>query len=662
MEVPALQTPESNIEKERPKEVSNTVHQSSNNTLASTVLECDYDTPSSISRLYKAIENKDWSAVINTAESNPEQAATWVSRKESSGKLRWRLLPLHAAIIFKSPEKVIEHLLSSYPLGAQCKDDQGMLPIHLAFRNGSSEGVVNLLLVAYPQSIHVKDRKGRIPLVLAQASSSPNKESFLRALERGPSYYAVAAAATERAAVTAEQKAIFDAKVQQVEQESQGKVLIVQNEIEVRSKTYEDRISTLEQELESSKNMSHVLSDHISALEAQLESRGDAELLLANKCKKLEELAKNVQKERDTLDVELNVERRFNKELEEKSMSLEQEQVNMKKDIEVKDNTYHSLETTQHTKNQSLLKSNEQLKGQLANAHTTIVAMDARLKKRTAVEVSLTKQLSDMARQTAEMSASKDVAESEQETSKLTYDNELLVLNHKIEDLKQQLLEASEGLSSMVQDQEQVCLLAQNYEEKMAMSHNQHEGIQNSIHAQKQHHDLIRTQRESIISLLQTQMEELDVLDSNHISMTTALETQGKDLESVEYLRNMMLDCALKQKQDLCDRIVDINEGLKQVGDKEEDLSTQDVAEKISMASAEEEEDIRDETPFENDAIECYGGDEERTEKKEEISSGMASEELVDAGIVKKIVTSIESNTDDNKIELNTPKSEIVAE
>lgn len=662
MEVPALQTPESNIEKERPKEVSNTVHQSSNNTIISTVLECDYDTPSSVSPLYKAIENKDWSAVINIAEANPEQAATWVSRKEASGKLRWRLLPLHAAIIFKSPEKVIEHLLSSYPLGAQCKDDQGMLPIHLAFRNGSSEGVVNLLLVAYPQSIHVKDRKGRIPLVLAQASSSPNKEAFLRALERGPSYYAVAAAATERAAVTAEQKAIFDAKVQQVEQESQGKVLIVQNEIEARSKTYEERISTLEQELESSKNMSHVLSDHISALEAQLESRGDAELLLANKCKKLEELAKNVQKERDTLDVELNVERRFNKELEEKAMLLEQEQLSMKKDIEAKDNTYHSLESTQHSENQSLLKSNEQLKGQLANAHTTIVAMDARLKKRAAVEVSLTKQLSDMARQTAEMSASKDVAESERETSKLTYDNELLVLNHKIEDLKQQLVEASEGLSSMVQEQEQVCLLAQNYEEKMAMSHNQHEGIQNSIQAQKQHYDLIRTQRESIISLLQTQMEELDVIDSNHINVTTALETQGKDLESVEYLRNMMLDCALKQKQDLCDRIVDINEGLKQVGDKEEDRSTQDAVVKISMASAEEDEDIRDETPFESDAIECYGGDEERTEKKEEISSGKASEELVDAGIVKKIVTSIESNTDDNKIELNTPKSEIVAE
>jgi len=459
-----------------------------------------------------------------------------------------------------------------------------------------------------------------------------------------------------------EQRAIFDAKVQQMEQESQGKVRIVQKEMEVISKTYEEKISTLEQELESSKNMSHVLSDHISALEAQLESRGDAELLLANKCKKLEELAKNVQKERDTLDVELNVERRFNKELEEKVKLLEEEQTNMKKDIETKDNTYHSLESSQQTEKQSLLKSNEHLKAQLANAHTTIVAMDARLKKRMAVEESLTKQLSDMARSTAEMSASKDVAESERETSKLTYENQVLVLNNTIDDLKHQLKDATVGLSSMVQDQEQVCLLAQNYEEKMAMSHNQYEEIQNSINAQKQHHELIRAQRESIVSLLQTQMEELDELESNHRNVTTALETQGKDLESVEYLRNMMLDCALKQKQDMSDRIVVIREGLQQIEEKG-GSSSLDLVEQISRASAKEDEDVRDETPIAHDAFDGDVTVEERTEKKEEISAGnAANEELVDAGIVKKTVTSIEGNSDDNKIEISTPKAEIVAE
>ncbi len=42
------------------------------------------------------------------------------------------------------------------------------------------------------------------------------RDAFLRALERGPTYYAVAAAATERAAVTAELRAIFDAKLMEI--------------------------------------------------------------------------------------------------------------------------------------------------------------------------------------------------------------------------------------------------------------------------------------------------------------------------------------------------------------------------------------------------------------------------------------------------------------
>jgi len=341
---------------------------------------------------------------------------------------------------------------------------------------------------------------------------------------------------------------------------------------------------------------------------------------------------------------------------------LEQEQANMKKDIENKDNTYHTFETTQQSEKKSLQKSNEQLKAQLSNAHTTIVAMDARLKKRAAVEESLTKQLSDMARTTAEMSASKDVAESDRESSKLSYETDIQALNNQIEDLKHQLKDASKGLSTMVQDQEQVCLLAQNYEEKMAMSHNQHETIQNSVNSQKEFFEIIRTQRDTIVSLLNTQMEQLDLMESNHKNVTTALETQGKDLESVEYLRNMMLDCALKQKQDMCDRIDDIHEGLKQVDVKEGRLS-EDVIEKISMTSAEEEDDVRDETPFENDTLEADGSVEERTEKKEDIDIVNATAELVDAGNVKKIVKSFETNIDDDdKIKLSAAQAEIVAE
>eukprot|EP00934_Nitzschia_sp_Nitz4_P007320 Nitzschia sp. Nitz4//scaffold79_size90958//87558//90409//NITZ4_005042-RA/size90958-augustus-gene-0.180-mRNA-1//-1//CDS//3329558300//7310//frame0 len=129
-------------------------------------LECDYDRNPTI--LYQAIEAKRWDAAIGlfAADKCAKQSATWVVRKETSGKLRWRLLPLHAAIIFGCPLQLVECLLADYAGAAQCKDDQGMLPLHLAFRNegGSSWEIIQELLTAYPQAIFIKDRKGRTPL------------------------------------------------------------------------------------------------------------------------------------------------------------------------------------------------------------------------------------------------------------------------------------------------------------------------------------------------------------------------------------------------------------------------------------------------------------------------------------------------------------------
>lgn len=126
--------------------------------------ECDYD--KNPTDLYTAIERKEWEHAVNIIHSDgaEEQAGTWVTRKELNGKLRWRLLPLHAAVMFRCPLKLVELLLADFPLGAQSKDDQGMLPLHLAFRNESNWDVIEELMTAFPQAIFVCDRKGRTPL------------------------------------------------------------------------------------------------------------------------------------------------------------------------------------------------------------------------------------------------------------------------------------------------------------------------------------------------------------------------------------------------------------------------------------------------------------------------------------------------------------------
>ena len=136
--------------------------------------------------LYKLIENKDWDGATRRLDEDPFEAQTWVSRREAHGvrKVRWRLLPVHATCVFRSPLSLIEKLIRSFPDGPQMKDDQGMLPIHLACRNGASKGVVITLLNAFPESISVKDRKGRVPLTLVENSTSQNREAVIISMKR----------------------------------------------------------------------------------------------------------------------------------------------------------------------------------------------------------------------------------------------------------------------------------------------------------------------------------------------------------------------------------------------------------------------------------------------------------------------------------------------
>lgn len=125
--------------------------------------ECDYDRDPS--PLYRAVERKDWDRVLELCDESPVHASTWVLRKEHDGQLRWRLLPLHAAIIFQAPYSVVDALLTSFPQSAMCKDDQGMLPLHLALRNQPLQfDIVEELLTVHPAAVYVQDRKGRTPL------------------------------------------------------------------------------------------------------------------------------------------------------------------------------------------------------------------------------------------------------------------------------------------------------------------------------------------------------------------------------------------------------------------------------------------------------------------------------------------------------------------
>lgn len=125
---------------------------------------CNYDT--SVTQLYELLESSSWEKARSRCRSHPHEVSTWIVRRDAiSQKVRWKLLPLHAAVIFQSPNFVVSALIDQYPAAVSRRDDQGMLPLHLAFRyKEDSEDLLELLLTKYPKGALVKDKRERLPL------------------------------------------------------------------------------------------------------------------------------------------------------------------------------------------------------------------------------------------------------------------------------------------------------------------------------------------------------------------------------------------------------------------------------------------------------------------------------------------------------------------
>ena len=150
--------------------------------IVETTLECDFD--KNPTDLYLCLMRKDWSGSIRRCVQRPEEAKTWIYRKEATGTLRWKLLPIHAGIIFSAPVPVIDALLHAYLYGADCKDDQGMVPLHLAIRMNSDHTIVEKLVSARPTSVKAQDRKGRTPRALAEKQEAcPQKLLVIQTLD-----------------------------------------------------------------------------------------------------------------------------------------------------------------------------------------------------------------------------------------------------------------------------------------------------------------------------------------------------------------------------------------------------------------------------------------------------------------------------------------------
>jgi len=154
--------------------------------------ECDYDI--NPTELYLAVQDGRWDDVMDRSKTHSHEASTWVYRQDDVGGkgamklLRWRLLPLHAAVIFRAPKEVVIALLVANSDSAACRDDQGKLPLHLSLRRRSGdaefdEEVVSILTEAYPEGTRTPDNKGRTPIdIVEEYTNGAVRARLLRCL------------------------------------------------------------------------------------------------------------------------------------------------------------------------------------------------------------------------------------------------------------------------------------------------------------------------------------------------------------------------------------------------------------------------------------------------------------------------------------------------
>ena len=516
--------------------------------------------------LYALVQKKLWKETIARAKKSPEEARAFICRREKDGRIRWRLLPLHAAIVFKAPEDVVETLLTAFPKAAEAKDDQGMLPLHLAFRNGASEVAVNLLLLACPQSVDIPDRKNRVPLTLAKAASSPNREIYIKALEKGPAHYSITALSCARARIMTEQDAIFEGKLLKARTFHEYALSEVVTEGEKKQQELEETVAEKETELTKLHETSQVLVDHVTSLEAQINTRSDTERFLATKIAKLEQKLKESERLEDereqflaTKISKLEEEITENEHLkDERESNFEDEREEFNKE---KENLLAQIDTLQTTlsltrekladsictmvqKEEEWATTKEKLEEKYrethlewANAQANCAIFEAQLKKRMENEHLLASQVSTLASRLAECSHELNEGRVISTKRIKELEDDQLSLTETVEDLTARLQNISAVMQNTHKQQMIIVDDAIGNEEIMADCMETHAKMVSESIQQERH---LRLAREEMMQLLEQSFGEAD--EKRH-QLMNSITDQGKHFSNMIKTRGSMLSC-----------------------------------------------------------------------------------------------------------------------
>jgi hypothetical protein len=130
---------------------------------------CEVDYDKNPTDLFQALEAREFGYVNSMFKQVSlqftKECKTWVvARGQKQNLLRFRALPLHAALVFGAPDELVMKILNAYPLATRGRDVKGRLPIHLAMEHNASEEVVALIIEAFPKGMLAIDKKKMAPL------------------------------------------------------------------------------------------------------------------------------------------------------------------------------------------------------------------------------------------------------------------------------------------------------------------------------------------------------------------------------------------------------------------------------------------------------------------------------------------------------------------
>ncbi|KAL3816818.1 hypothetical protein ACHAXA_008681 [Cyclostephanos tholiformis] len=254
--------------------------------------------------LYVAVHTKQWDLATERLKVYPREASTWVVRYCNSASdggeigsprvlsprspltttgqrtLRWRMLPLHACILFNCPIELVKALIKVYPMACKVYDDQGMLPLHIAFQAGASEEVVLTLLSTYPEAIERVDKKGRLPSNIAPKDIVTYGDTIGEAFVRGPSYYYWSARVSTADRIRGEMA--MRAKIKEMEESARASAERHKELLESAKKDSTEEFKTLTDE-------NAALKERIEWYQSKYDGADEKERVLVDHCNSLAE-------------------------------------------------------------------------------------------------------------------------------------------------------------------------------------------------------------------------------------------------------------------------------------------------------------------------------------------------------------------------------------